>query len=178
MAPTPDSNPLRSYFSGLTEFTFETRLGVADPSLVDYISELLTRFTHFDGIYCIKNDSGRSVDQVADMLAMADAAVLAARREIHRHIGDFTLFWAGMYPEALNHLQAAPRKDAYLNYPELGKRAYKIASTIVPQENPEENRVLMRLSHDYDLCLEGLKVVRREWESQGDILGGGAFEAD
>ncbi len=158
MAPAPDSNPLRTYFSGLTEFTFETRLGVADPSLVDYISEMLTRFTHFDGIYRIKNDSGRPVDQVADMLVIAEVAPLPARREIHQHIGDFTLFWSGMYPEALNRLQAAPRKDAYLNYPELGKLAYKIASTIEPPQNPEENNVLMRLSHDYDLCIKGLQV--------------------
>ena len=35
-------------------------------------------------------------------------------REIHRHIGDFTLFWAGVYPEALPRLQAtdSPRSVA------------------------------------------------------------------
>jgi hypothetical protein len=171
MSPIPEFNHLRSYFSGLTEFTFETHLGVADPTLIDYISELLTRFTHFDGIYRIKSFTGRPLDQVADMLLEAETSPIPARREIHRHIGDFTLFWSGMYPEGLRRLQAAPRKDSYLNYPELGKRAYRLASQIEPAEPPEENSVLLRLSHDFDLCVDGLQEVRREWESRGGLLG-------
>ena len=31
-----------------------------------------------------------------------------ARREVHRHIGDFTLFWTGVYPEALREMQFSP----------------------------------------------------------------------
>src|SRR5689334_21436214 len=42
---------LYRFFSGLAEYTFEARLGVADPPLVDYIALLLTRFVHCDTIY-------------------------------------------------------------------------------------------------------------------------------
>ena len=35
---------LRDFFGGLTEHTFEARLGIADPPLVDYLVELLVRF--------------------------------------------------------------------------------------------------------------------------------------
>ena len=43
-------DPIRSqvspdrFFAGLTEYVFETRLGFADPPLVDYVSGLLGRF--------------------------------------------------------------------------------------------------------------------------------------
>ena len=36
------------------------------------------------------------------MVAEAEAAADAdRRRECHRHVGDYTLFWTGVYPEAL-----------------------------------------------------------------------------
>ncbi|MDX1964858.1 MAG: hypothetical protein SFX18_17040 [Pirellulales bacterium] len=168
MIPTTDWGDLRRFFAGLTEFTFEARVGIADPTLVDYVTELLTRFSHYDEIYRVKNLYGRRLDQVSDMLLEAETRPAPLNREVHRHIGDFTLFWSGLYPEALRWMQAAPRKDAVLNYKELGKRAYRIASTIPPADNPEENTVLERLSHDYELCLYGLNELRREWERRDD----------
>ena len=44
------------------------------------------------------------------MVAAAEAAGDAARRrECHRHVGDFTLFWTGVYPEAIGKLQGKIR---------------------------------------------------------------------
>ena len=49
-SPEP-GHPLRRLFAGLTEQTFLETLGVADPSLTDYLSVLLSQFVHFDSIY-------------------------------------------------------------------------------------------------------------------------------
>ena len=38
------------------------------------------------------------------------------RREIYRHIGDFTLFWTGVYPEALKRRRSAMTRDQFLDY--------------------------------------------------------------
>jgi len=169
MIPTNGYHDLRRFFTGLTEYTFETQVGIVDPTLIDYISNLLLRFTHYDEIYRVRNLFGRPLLQVSDMLQEAEVRPVPTNREIHRHIGDFTLFWSGLYPEALKRMQAASRKDAVLNYPELGKRAYRIASTIDPPEplappHDAENEILERLSHDFDLCIYGLNALRREWE--------------
>ena len=51
------------------------------------------------------------------------------RREVHRHIGDFTLFWTGVYPEALKRLRSVLHQDHFIDYCEQGKRSYYIAST-------------------------------------------------
>jgi hypothetical protein len=164
MHPTGPQPALLRYFSGLAEQTFETQLGVADPSLIDYIAELLARFTHSDGVHAVRNLAGRPLTRVTEMLLEAEARIGTARREVHRHIGDYTLFWTGVYPEALPRMQAGHPGDAMFDFGALGKRAYFIASTIPADQNPPQSDVLERLSHDFELCQYGLRELRREWE--------------
>jgi hypothetical protein len=156
--------PLYRFFSGLAEYTFQTRLGVADPPLVEYLATLLCRFIHNDAIYRVRNPAGRRLEEVAEMLLEAEARLGESRREVHRHIGDFTLFWTGVYPESLRRLQRQSRLDHFLDYCEQGKRAYYIASTIEADDKADENEVLQRLSHEFELCAYGLSELRREWE--------------
>ena len=164
---TPDANhPLRRLFAGLTEQTFIDTLGVADPRLVDYLSGMLSRFVHVDVIYRLRDARGRRLEEVADMMLEAEALPPEGRtrREVHRHIGDFTLFWAGVYPEALDRLRSALRKDHFIDYCEQGKRSYWIASTFEDGPYRNEAPVLRRLSDQFELCAYGLNQVRREWE--------------
>jgi hypothetical protein len=163
--PTPD-HPLRRLFAGLTEQTFLSTLGMADPDLVDYLSELLARFVHVDSVFRLRNAAGRRLEEVADMMLEAEALPTQGRtrREVHRHIGDFTLFWTGVYPEALRRLRSALTKDHFVDYCEQGKRSYYIASTFEDEPYREEAPVLRRLSTQFELCAYGLNQVRREWE--------------
>jgi hypothetical protein len=158
--------PLRRYFMGVTEQTFMTDLGVADPALIDYLSELLSRFVHVDAIYRLRSGTGRRLEEVADMLMEAEAVPPEGRtsRELHRHIGDFTLFWTGVYPEVLKRLRSPIAKDHFIDYCEQGKRSYYIASTFEQEPYKEESPVLRRLSERFELCAFGLTKVRHEWE--------------
>jgi len=158
--------PLYRFFAGLTEYVFHTRLGVVDPPLLSYLAEMLCRFVHVDSIYRIRNLAGRQLHEVAEMLAEAEARQGAPQREIHRHIGDFTLFWTGIYPEALAHLRRRAQRDWFIDYCQQGKRSYYIASTLRTAENSQECDVLERLSHDFELCSFGLRQIREEWERQ------------
>jgi hypothetical protein len=160
-------HPLRRYFSGLTEHAFVDRLGMADPHLIDYLSLLLARFVHMDDIDRLASSGRRTVAEVADMLLEA-AALPAGRtcREVHRHIGDFTLFWTGVYPEALGRLRSILRKDHFIDYCEQGKRSYWIASTYEDDAYAAEAPVLRRLSEHFELCAWGLNQVRKEMEQQ------------
>ena len=107
---------LRRYFAGLAEYTFQTQLGVADPPLTDYISDMLTRFVRCDAIFRMKNLAGKRLHEVAEMMVEAQQRVGDARREVHRHVGDFTLFWTGVYPEALKRMRSESRKDHMIDY--------------------------------------------------------------
>ena len=166
-SPGPE-HPLRRLFAGLTEQTFNATLGVADPPLTDYLSALLSRFVHIDAVYRLKNVQGRPLEEVAEMMIEAEAMPQEGRtaREVYRHIGDFTLFWTGVYPEAVNRLRSALSKDYFIDYCQQGKRSYYIASTFEQEPYREEAPVLRRLSSEFELCAYGLNQVRREWEKQ------------
>ncbi len=111
---------LRRFFAGLTEYAFHTRLGVADPPLVDYLSELLVRFVRSDEIYPVRTPRGERLVQVSDMLVEAEHRAGSARQQVHRHIGDFTLFWTGVYPEVADGMRRGG-KDAFLDYQRAGQ---------------------------------------------------------
>src|SRR5262249_6420334 len=102
---------LARFFSGLCEYVFEGRLGLADPPLVDYLSGLMLRFARLDSVQRVRNLAGRPVVEVADMLSEAEGRIGLARRDVHRHIGDVTLFWTGVYPESLPALRSVEKKD-------------------------------------------------------------------
>lgn len=165
MHPERRGQILRRFFAGLTEYAFQTRLGVADPPLVDYIAELLVRFVHSDELYPVRSTRGQRLVQVADMLAEAQQREGPARRQVHRHIGDFTLFWTGVYPEVVDGMRRGS-KDALIDYQQQGKRAYWIASTIPVEKETAPADILKQLSEQYDLCVYGLSEVRRQWEQQ------------
>jgi hypothetical protein len=153
-------------FAGLTEQTFLRTVGIGDPHLIDYLSALLSRFIHMDSIYRLRNARGKRLEEVVDMMLEAEALPPQGRtcREVHRHIGDFTLFWTGVYPEALRRLRSAMTKDHFIDYCEQGKRSYYIASTFEEDPYREEAPVLRRLSTEFELCAYGLSQVRSEWE--------------
>jgi hypothetical protein len=166
MNPAERKPLLQRFFVGLTEATFHGRLGVVDPPLVQYVAELLVRFVRLEALFRVRNLVGDRLEQVAEMLHEGEQRVGNARREVHRHIGDFTLFWTGVYPEALKRMQSSLYKDHFLDYCERGKRSYFIASTYRDGEYAEEGPVLERLSHQFELCAYGLSEVRKQWEEE------------
>ena len=164
-----DSSDRRStldrFFAGLSECIFQSKLGVADVQMVDYLSDLMLRFVRTESLHRVRRSTGQPATEVFQMLCEAEKRIGLARREVHRHIGDFTLFWTGMYPESLRHLQSAGSPDGFLDYCKQGKRAYRIAAEIEGGEDRPPCELLMRLSEQFELCAYGLREVRREWES-------------
>jgi hypothetical protein len=162
------SSAVVRFFAGVAEQTFHGRLGVVDPTIVDYVTDLLIRFVRTDSIYSMRTVRGSRIRGVTAMMAEARERIGEAKREAHRHIGDFTLFWTGVYPEALDRLQETAREDRLIDYRAAGKQAYYVASTI-PSANPSVDPELMeRLSAEFELCAYGLGEVRREWERRDD----------
>lgn len=156
------------FFHGLAESIFQVKLGVADVDLVDYISDLMLRFTRTDAMYRVRTAGGRPAMHVVDMLIEAEKRIGLARREVHRHIGDFTLFWLGMYPESVRRLQSRDKIDHFVHYIDQGKRAYRIASEIEGGEDRPPCGLLSQLSDRFEMCAYGLREVRRELEDGED----------
>ena len=159
----PQSHPLHRLFRGLTESTFMSELGIGDPSLVGYVANLLASFVPSQGVWQIRDKQGRPIMQVTQMVAEAESADDIERRsECHRHVGDYTLFWTGVYPEALGKLRDSGSPDSLIHYQEQGKRSYYLASTLSTSD--DRGSILRRLSAEFEVCAFGLSRVRREWE--------------
>jgi hypothetical protein len=166
-SPQPRSS-IAKYFAGLAENTFHSQLGVVDPPLIDYVTDLLIRSIRNDMVHRIRSVTGRPLLSVQEMVAEASERLGDARREVHQHVGDFTLFWAGVYPEALrgNESQSSGQFESYVSF---GKQSYRIASSIEPaKEDAPSSTVLERLSDRFDICCYGLREVRRQWEEGDD----------
>ena len=171
-------SPIGRYFAGLTESTFQSQLGVVDPPLIDYLTLLLLHSIRTDVVHQVRGVTGRPLMSVPEMVAEASKRLGDAKRNLHRHIGDFTLFWAGVYPESLRSSKStAATADQFESYCSYGKRSYRIASAIeAPEDEIPSADVLERLSERYDLCCYGLREVRRQWEAgDDDAFGPGSI---
>ncbi len=165
---------LNRFFVGLSEYVFHSQLGVVDTQLVDYVSELLVRFTRVEGLQRVRLLNGKPATEVVAMVAEAEQRLGEAKREVHRHIGDYTLFWSGLYPEALRQMQSKDSPDQFLSYCAQGKRAYRIAASMESDERSTSNDLLHRMSEQFEMCAYGLREIRREWERRDDQGSSGA----
>lgn len=168
MLPIRPEHPLRQYFAGLVDNVFVTEIGVADPGLTNYLADLLVSFTHVDRFSAMQKAQGKKLEQIATMLlALSDEAPATEfdhDRSIYRNIGDYSLFWAGVYPEQLSAMRRR-RSDVLLDYVTQGKRSYAIVSDLTPEDDVLPPSLFRHLSEDFESCLHGLGLVRRGLES-------------
>lgn len=168
MKPIGEDHPLHRLFQGLVENAFCAEVGLCDPELTEYVARMLVDFVHVDRLYALQATDGKPLDQIADMLARLRDGTDGACGEdgllVHRHIGDFALFWSGVYPERLRHTSGIAHKDRLLDYVAQGKRAYGIASRLADPDDSPPASLFGRLSRDFEFCCHGLGLVRQEWE--------------
>lgn len=168
MSPVPKSHPLHRWFAVLVESSFQEKVGVCAPPVLDYLTGLLTEFIHVERINLLDDGSCRPVEDIAEMLTQAEdgssTTTPERRRRYHRHIGDFTLFWTGVYPENLRRLHRRHARDELMDYFDQGKRSYAIASRLSSDQTRPPAAVLQMLSDQFEYCVYGLGLVRREWE--------------
>ncbi len=158
----PERGTLDKFFRGLNEFIFHSKLGVVDVQLVEYLNDMMMRFVRVESFHRVRKNNGKPVTEVFQMLYEAEKRIGLAKREVHRHIGDFTLFWSGMYPESLRKSKPDSSADWFKDYCRHGKRAYAIAAQIEGGEDRPSSDLLHRLSEHFELCAYGLREVRRE----------------
>jgi len=150
-------------------------MGLPDPQLADYLTELLSNLIHIDDLYPFRDARGKRLEALAEMAMEAQLSPRvepAARdRIVHKHIGDIALFWTGVFPEGLRRLQRFGAADRLTDYLERGKRSYAIASELTrhPDDEPPAH-VLRRLSDRFEYCVYGLNRCRKEWDTLGDQL--------
>jgi hypothetical protein len=174
-AMQPVKNPLEQFFHKAVRDSYEGKLGLNDPDVTSYVAHVLCEFSRSDKLYKVRDEMGRPVAELEAMIAAADpvngsAPSFDAERMIRKHIGDYALFVAGMYPQAVEPWR---RRRHHPSLPELvraGKESYYIVSQFNLFEYEQEAPLFGRLSDWFERCILGLTLVRDELNNKRPLL--------
>ncbi len=161
-------HPLEPFFQQAVRNSYEGKLGLHDPDVTGYVARLLCEFTEADKLYKVRDEAGRPIEELTEMMLAADpvhgtAPSFDAERAVRKHIGDYALFVAGMYPDATDSKHHHRRHRPSLGELILaGKQSYFIVSQFNLFEYEQEAALFGRLSDGFERCILGLTLVRDE----------------
>jgi len=166
------AHPLESFFQQAVRNSYEGKLGLHDPDVTGYIARLLCEFSEAGNLYKVRDDMGRPIEELDEMLQASDpvhgsAPSFDAERALRKHIGDYSLFVAGMYPEAMGSGRRMRRHNPSMaELIHAGKESYYIVSQFNLFEYEQEAPLFARLSDRFEHCILGLTMVREELEQR------------
>jgi hypothetical protein len=166
----PDTHPLREFFSGLVEKHYYESAGLRDAEITSYVANLLAEFCELDELFKLQNDNGRPLHDVGEMLLEADpiygpAPSFDRERQVRKHVGDYTLFCTGMFPESINHHRLRKQRlENMVDFIKAGKESYYIVSKFDFFEYAKVAPLFAKLSREFERCVYGLNIVKNELE--------------
>jgi hypothetical protein len=163
-----ESHPLQQLFQDLVGRHYTEEIGIRDPQIVAYVSHLLAEFCDAEQLFKIRDAFHRPLNDVGEMLLEADpvygpAPSFDRERQVRKHIGDYTLFFAGMFPESINHFRLRrQRLENFIDWMKAGKESYYIVSKFEHFEYAKVAPLFASLSHNFEECVFGLNRVKDE----------------
>ncbi|MGA9042803.1 MAG: hypothetical protein WB421_19885 [Terriglobales bacterium] len=164
----PESHPLQQLFKELVARHYAEQIGIRDPQIVAYVAHLLVDFIEVDQMYKIRNSDGKPLTDVGEMLVESDpvygpAPSFDRERQVRKHIGDYTLFFAGMFPESINHFRLRrQRVENFVEWVKAGKESYYIVSKFEHFEYTKVAPLFASLSNHFEQCVYGLNMVKND----------------
>jgi hypothetical protein len=162
----PESHSLTHLFGELIHHHFDRDIGLRDSEVQDYIVNMLSEFCEIEQMFKIRNANERPLNDVGEMLLEADpvygpAPSFDRERQVRKHIGDYTLFLAGMFPESINHFRMRrQRLENFVDFVKAGKESYFIVSKFDQFEYARLAPLFGKLSHEFESCVYGLNLVK------------------
>jgi len=165
-------HPIRDLFREALEFGLKITPPDKD-EIFDYIEEqILCEFIRAENLYRIRDASGKSLEDIADMLLEGNVLLNANSFErefhVHKHIGDYTLFMLSMFPSSLGTKKGKefilgriviPDASLSEHYMLQGQRSYRIAAEFSNKE------LFQELASNFSLYINILELVRIYLES-------------
>lgn len=170
------NHPLEPFFQQAVRNSYEGKLGIHDPDITSYVSKLLCEFSASENLYKVHDETGRPIADLREMMMAADpvngtAPSFDAERAVRKHIGDYSLFVAGMYSEPPEASRARhSRRPSLRELIQAGKESYYIVSQFNLFEYQGEAPLFARLSDRFEQYMLGLKLVREEMDGQKPLL--------
>jgi hypothetical protein len=164
----PETHPLQQLFLEMVGRHYAHEIGLRDPQIVGYVAHLLAEFCDLEQLFKIRDACNRPLSDVAEMLLESNpvygpATSFDRERQVRKHIGDYTLFFAGMFPESINHLRLRrQRLENFVDWMKAGKESYYIVSKFEHFEYAKVAPLFASLSEHFEQCVFGLNQVKNE----------------
>jgi hypothetical protein len=164
----PESHSLQALFTELIHHHFDRDIGLRDSEVQDYVVNVLTEFCEVEQMFKLRNANERLLDDVGEMLLEADpiygpAPSFDRERQVRKHIGDYTLFLSGMFPESINHYRLRrQRLENFVDFIRAGKESYFIVSKFDQFECARLAPLFGKLAHEFESCVYGLNLVKND----------------
>ena len=129
---------------------------------------MLCEFCEAEQLFRLRNAQGHQLSDVGEMLLESDPVYGPApnfdrERQVRKHIGDYTLFFTGMFPESINHFRLRRnRLESLIDWVKAGKESYYIVSKFDCFEYTKVAPLFERLSDHFEQCVYGLNCVKNE----------------
>ena len=120
------NHPLRALFAKLVQTRLLGTAQLNDIAAATYVTGVLVDLSHVDNLYKIRNSRGKALKDVGEMLIVSNPIFeghsFIHEREVRKHIGDYTLFLAGIFPEYVARMHRQRRRlDCSSTILKLGK---------------------------------------------------------
>jgi hypothetical protein len=154
------------YFYILVRHAFR-RSGLKERSLADYVATVLAEFSNIERTRCAV--PGRQpLDYFVDMLAALQSVDETSRFYIRAHIGNYSLFLAGVFPDHVR-FRAEMRGAPGLSYYEgLGRANYRAASDHYLARKYDLETIFDTLAERFQETCLALSDVRERLLTLGD----------
>ncbi|HEX3798496.1 MAG TPA: hypothetical protein VH413_07330 [Verrucomicrobiae bacterium] len=152
----------RFYFYMLVRHVFK-RSDLNDRALADYVAEVLTAFSESRQSECILPGQINPLDYFFEMVSALQTADERTSFQLRLHIGNHSLFLAGVFPERIRARAETRGFPSLRYYEQLGRTHYRIAG---------EHRLAQRYQLDNVLCTlsERFQSARRALNDMADRL--------
>ncbi len=114
------------YFYVLVRQVFR-RAGIAEREVADYVAEVLAEFSRAERTQCVVRGQPRPLEYFVDMLAALETADDLTRFYIRAHIGNYSLFLSGVFPDHIRYRAEKRGAPDLKYYEELGRSSYRVA---------------------------------------------------
>jgi hypothetical protein len=157
----------RFYFYILVRQVFR-RSDIQDRTVADYVAEVLAEFTHAERARCMVPGQSNPLDYFFEMLAALSTADERTSFSIRVHIGNYSLFLSGVFPERIRFRAEARGFPDVRYYERMGRTQYRMASDHWLARRYELSQILSTLSERFGTTRLALNDIAERLFSLGD----------
>lgn len=146
-------------------WTLERAEGMlADRGVTNYLANMIATFIRSSRLFKVSTQDEQSYYYLVDLIEDCQQSDSARRFWIYCHIGNYSLFLTGLFPEFIHHRYTYRRRpvDEHF-YIDFGKTYYGLASDHQIARRTELDSVFVQLSSGFEIVKQFLNYVTKRY---------------